>query len=394
MERLDRGNIVINILKKQDCCGCGACEQVCPKACIGLETDNEGFWYPKVETRICIECGLCRQVCPVLEAEKVSANYPREIYAAFAKSNQTRAESSSGGIFSLLAEWILAQGGVVFGAAFAEDFSVHHIKIESKQELSKLRGSKYVQSRIDNTYQEAKAALAQGKLVLFSGVGCQTAGLKAFLRKEYENLFTVDVLCHGVPSPKVWNTYLNHQRKVFKGEIDKISFRNKDTGWHTYSSEQFFLNGKIYSKHHSEDAFMRLFLSEICLRPSCHSCAFREGHSGADVTLGDAWGIEKWQPEMDDDKGTSVVFVNSAKGQIVWDAIRSQVIAKPADMQTVVKHNQVYFKSVRPHPNRKRFFNALREGMPMEQLVSLTEKPLWRKALSGGKRCIKKILGK
>ena len=385
---------MINVVVKSNCCGCGACAQICLKGCISLQPDGEGFLYPAVDAAACVECGLCERVCPILQSGKTDAQEPIDVFAAFGKDEKIRERSSSGGIFSLLAEWVLAQGGVVFGAAFEADFSVRHVRIDTIDALDKLRGSKYVQSRTENTYQEAKLALEQGRKVLYSGVGCQVTGLKCFLGKEYENLLTVDVICHGVPSPKVWQKYLQCCEEKRNSCLTKVSFRNKRQGWHNYETEQCFQNGQIQRFAHGKDPYIKMFLSEICLRPSCHSCHFRKGKSGADLTLGDAWGIEKWMPEMDDDRGTSVVFVNSPKGQMLWNEVQTQTVSKQADLAIVVKNNSSYEKSVKPHPSRMRFFRALNKGASLEALVRLTKEPLWKRGINFVKRCAKKLLKK
>ncbi len=380
---------MIHIKQKQNCCGCGACAQICPKGCITMQVDGEGFHYPSVNMAKCVRCGLCEKVCPVLLSADTPKRDPLQVYAAMAKDNQIRKVSSSGGVFSLAAQWILDYGGAVFGAAFAEDFSVHHIKIEHGDDLYKLRGSKYVQSASKHTYQEAKAILEQGRPVLYSGTGCQIAGLKAYLGQDYEQLYTLDVLCHGVPSPQVWCRYLNEQEKA----IAELSFRGKSRGWHGFESNITYVDGSNYCKHHDKDPFMRCFLSNICLRPSCHKCQFREGRAGADLTVGDAWGVERWMPHMDDDKGTSVVLVNTPRGQRLWEAIICQVRTEQINIETVAANNMVYRNSVSPHSNRTRFFCALNNGADMDALLKLTRKPLHRRVLSIGKRIIKKILG-
>ena len=356
--------------------------------------DEEGFLYPQIDKRTCISCDFCSKVCPIIDSANSSERDPICVYASFTKDSEVRVNSSSGGVFSTVAQWILKQNGIVFGADFDQDLTVHHIKVDNIHDLYRLRGSKYLQSRIEETYMEARDLLEHGRTVLFSGTGCQIAGLKHFLNKDYDNLFTVDVLCHGVPSPKVWKTYLQHQEDFYGSKINLVSFRNKKRGWHGFSSELQFTNGKLYSEHHSQDQFMRCFLSDICLRPSCHRCEFRSGRSGADLTLGDAWGIEKWMPEMDDDKGTSLVLINSMKGKRLWHDIASLTVSHFADFSAVVLHNKVYRKSVMPHPNRKQFFRALNQGADMSELVSLTKKPLLMRCIGIGKTCIKRLLNK
>lgn len=381
-----------NFVNKTDCCGCGACAQVCPKACIAMQADGEGFLYPAVDEKICVSCGRCQRVCPVIQSKEKQGSSPLAVYAAYAKDGAIRERSSSGGIFSVLAEWVLRQGGVVFGAAFAEDFSVCHIRVDSVEDMEKLRGSKYLQSRIEQTYLEAKAALSAGKWVLFSGVSCQIAGLRTFLGADNEHLIMLEVLCHGVPSPKLWKSYYRYCEEKNESLLEAASFRDKRLGWHHYEIRLDFKNSKVQRTTHGSDVYMNMFLSDICLRPSCHDCRFREGRSGADITLGDAWGIEKWMPEMDDDRGTSVVLINSTKGNHLWDMLQGEQCVRNADFETVVAHNMVYKKSVKPHPNRTRFFKALESGTEIEKLVRLVPKPLYRKILSFAKRIVKRML--
>lgn len=229
-------------------------------------------------------------------------------------------------------------------------------------------------------------------MVLFSGTGCQIAGLKSFLRKDYEMLYTVDVLCHGVPSPMVWNRYIWDQESTHGNKTASVMFRNKSVGWHKFAMMLSFQDGSNYRMEHGKDAYMKCFLDNICLRPSCHSCHFREGRSGADMTLGDAWGIEKWMPQMDDDKGISVVLVNTQKGQMLWNDMCDLLVSREAEAETVLECNRVYRESVKPHGNRKRFFAALKEDASMERLTALTKKPLWKRALPFCKKCLKEIL--
>lgn len=319
---------MIQIKDKSACCGCAACVQRCPKQCISLKEDKEGFLYPIVDKNTCINCGLCEKVCPI-----IGPNDPREplkVYAAKHKDDEIRMKSSSGGIFTLLAEQIIDEGGVVFGSRFDEYWEVMHDYTETKEGLAVFRGSKYVQSRIGNTFQQAENFLKQGRKVMFTGTPCQIAGLKRFLRKEYENLLAVDFVCHGVPSPKVWrmyldetlarqgigkNTVLSHAmlRQKF---IRSVEFRSKSTGWKKFSfaltltkaSADGEGNSVLLSSIFEENLFMQAFLNDLILRPSCYQCVCKAGRSGADITMGDFWGIEKIRPELDDDKGCGLVL--------------------------------------------------------------------------------------
>ena len=319
---------MIEVKDKFQCCGCAACVQRCPKQCISLKEDKEGFLYPIVDKNACIDCGLCEKVCPI-----IGPNDPREplkVYAAKHKDDEIRMKSSSGGIFTLLAEQIIDEGGVVFGARFDEYWEVMHDYTETKEGLALFRGSKYVQSRIGNSYLQAENFLKQGKKVMFTGTPCQIAGLKRFLRKEYENLLAVDFVCHGVPSPKVWRMYLDEtlaRQGIGKNTvlsyamlrqkfIRSVEFRSKSTGWNKYSfaltltkaSADGEENSVLLSTVFSENQFMQAFLGDYILRPSCFKCVCKAGRSGADITLGDFWGIEMIRPDLDDDKGCGLVL--------------------------------------------------------------------------------------
>lgn len=226
---------MIEIKDKKDCCGCSACVSKCPAKCIELKEDEEGFLYPEVNKVLCMDCSLCEKVCPTISGEFENDRRPLASYIAYAEDLSVRLESSSGGLFSLFAENIIVNGGIVFGAAFDSDWTVRHTAVDLKNELNRLRGSKYMQSRIENTYKEAEKFLKSGRKVLFSGTACQVAGLKTYLGKDYENLYTIDVLCHGVPSQRVWKLYLEEQEKRNDSHVKMVSFRWKNTGWKNYS---------------------------------------------------------------------------------------------------------------------------------------------------------------
>lgn len=384
---------MIRLTEKANCCGCGACADICPKRCITMKQDEEGFFYPAVDPARCIDCGLCERVCPIL---KKQAPQPTEVkaYAAYAAEDALRAQSSSGGLFTLLAEEILSRGGYVAGAAFDEDLSVRHILVDNVRDLEKLRGSKYVQSRMEDTYLCVKEQLQKGRPVLFTGVSCQVAGLKAYLGKEYENLYTVDVLCHGVPSPKVWEQYLREQEADHREKPAAVSFRDKRTGWRRSSISVKFADGAEYCRPGEENRYMQLFLRDICLRPSCHSCRFKSFPRLSDLTIGDAWGIEKQMPELDDDRGISVVLVNSEKGQKLFNKISFRLVSRQGQLDKLLPPDADSRKSVRPHRNRAKFFAGLEQGKNLEQLAVLTRKSGYRRLLSWGKRTLKRLLGK
>lgn len=381
---------MIKIEKKKDCCGCGACYQICPKKCITLKSDKEGFLYPKIDKEKCINCGLCEKVCPIANAEKKSENVLSS-YVAYSPDNEIRKKSSSGGMFTLFANEILKKGGVVYGAAFDDKFLVHHIGIENKNELYKLQGSKYLQSRTENTYKEVKANLDNGRYVLYTGTACQISGLKTFLRKDYEKLYTVDVLCHGVPSPKVWEKFLVDQEKNHGADVIRTFFRNKDTGWKTYALRLEFSNLSAYEQVFTKDMFMQMFLRNICLRPSCHECKFKSLERDSDITIGDAWGIENHSPELDDNNGTSVAFIHSENGKELFESIRSEIEYKEVQKDILLPPSADSRKSVKPHQNRAKFFKTLNNGADCNELAKLTKSTLHMKCRSFSGRVLRKI---
>ena len=299
---------MIRIDRPTDCCGCEACAQRCPKQCIAMHADAEGFLYPRIDTAACIDCGLCEQVCPVLRP--AAPRTPTAVYAAKNPDERIRMESSSGGVFTLLAERTIRAGGVVFGARFDEAWEVVHDSTETIEGLAAFRGSKYVQSRIGTSFARAEEFLKQGRQVLFTGTPCQIAGLNRFLRRSYDNLLTVDVVCHGVPSPLVWRRYLD---EIGGGGISRISMRDKSTGWADYSIRIDANERNAICEPAARNVYMRGFLADLSLRPICHVCPPKSGRSGSDLTLGDFWGIADCAPEIADDKGITLLMVNTPR---------------------------------------------------------------------------------
>lgn len=359
------GEAVIRITDKTKCCGCMACQNICPNNCILMAVDSEGFWYPQVDLDKCTDCGLCEKACPILNPESIN-NQP-VAYAAINKSEESRISSSSGGIFTLLAQSVLENNGVVFGACFDEQFNVVHRHITSKDDIHKFKGSKYLQSNINSTYQQAKMFLDQGRSVLFTGTPCQTAGLRAYLGKGYENLFTHDIVCHGVPSPKVWRRYLDHMQRRF-AKVKAVRFRAKETGWKSYSLNISFADNSSYCQTVNKDIYMRAFLKDVCLRPSCYDCRFKGLNRSSDITLADFWGIQNVLPELDDDKGTSLIWVNSPKGQALLEGIKTQVVSRQVDINQAIKYNSAAIRSAKHNPKRQGFLREL-DILPFDRLV-------------------------
>lgn len=343
------------------CTGCYACVNICPKQCIRMKDNREGFWFPEIDSDICIKCDQCEQHCPVLTPIPIhKTEKDVKVYALTHKNEEVRKNSSSGGAFSAIAEYVLSQRGVVFGAAFDEKFDVHHICIESTEDLYKLRGSKYVQSRIGETYKEAEKFLKNGRMVLFSGTACQTTGLIAYLGHDYENLITQDLICHGVPSPMAWRKYIHLREQLEKSKVKRIFFRDKTYGWHNWHIVFWFENGKIYKESQWEDMMIRSFLRGRCSRESCYNCCFKQKIRLADFTLADYWGIEHIAPELNDEKGLSSVYVNSTKAEKIIEAIRGTVNLKEMELDRTVSYNPAMIESEKLNQDRSLFLRDLR----------------------------------
>ena len=355
------------ITEKQNCTGCSSCSNICPNYCLEMKSDSEGFWYPSLDAAKCVTCDLCKKACPMLQRTEVK-NEPLA-YACRSIDQSVRLASSSGGIFTLLAEQIISNRGVVFGASFNKNFAVMHSYVETMEKLEALRGSKYVQSKIGLSYKLVKEFLEQGKQVLFTGTPCQIAGLKSYLQQDYDNLFCVDIICHGVPSPKVWQKYVVYRGNCSGALIQRISFRRKDEGWKRYSVSVSFENDTEYLQTHDKDLYMRAFLQDVCLRPSCYSCDFKTLNRQSDITLADFWGIQNVLPEMDDDLGTSLVLLNSSSGKKMFEDIKNRISYKEVDLNQAITYNPAAVKSAMQNPKRRSFFNEL-ERLPFNKLVN------------------------
>ena len=349
---------MIKINSKTDCCGCSACEQICPKACIQMKVDEEGFEYPSINTSLCINCGLCEKVCPCIN--QGNTIQPHKTYAAIHPDISIQKKSTSGGALSYIAEYIIANDGIVFGAQFDEEWNVKHRAIKDICNIASIRGSKYVQSNIDSTYKEAEQALKEGKIVFYCGTPCQIKGLKYYLRHEYANLITADFVCHGVPSPEVWQYYL---LKYKKNKIQEISFRNKDIdGWEAYRFYLSYIDEKNKERHIYEDVrqnpFLRGFIHDLYSRPSCSKCPAKGLNSGSDFTCGDFWGIKHTYPQYYNKNGVSILTVNSSKGQEFLK--RLNMLLYPVDFEKSFAFNTSLKHSSKQHPFRALFFKYYR----------------------------------
>lgn len=362
---------MLKISEKKDCTGCYACAAICKKGAIILEKDEEGFRYPVINESKCIKCKLCERVCPV--KNQSNANSILESYAAFNKNDEIRKLSSSGGLFTRFAKQILDEGGVVFGAAFDENYNVHHIYVKTEAELEKLRSSKYLQSQIKDSFVKAKFFLDKGRKVLFSGTPCQVAGLKSFLRREYKNLYTQDIICHGVPSPQVWQKYLTTVNTENK-KIEKVCFRSKRNGWKNYGLEIVYEDSTGYFCDFRENTYSKAFLNNLCLRPSCYECAFKKQKPFSDVTLADYWGVDIENPKIDDNKGISVVIINSEKGKELLFNEKDKLFVDKLDISVVLQHNSSLVKSSPMNKKRDYFMRNLGKK-DFDKLVDKCTKP-------------------
>ncbi len=342
----------IQVLKKNSCYGCRSCEQVCPKKCIQMREDNEGFLYPLADNIICSSCGVCTKHCPGLTDTNISTEYTQKVYAAKHVDKQVLNNSSSGGVFSAIAEKVINNGGVIFGCELDSSLKVRHTCVDSYDGLKKLRGSKYVASDLEDSFKEAKKILDTGRHVLFSGCPCHIAGLKAFLNKDYVNLYTCDLICHGTPSPKLFKKYIDYLQDKHKMKITNYEFRNKEKkGWGmnikiSLSNEE---TSKVSRPICLLDPYYSSFLSAQTYRPSCYSCKYTQISREGDFTLGDYWGIERFHPEIYSPQGVSVLLVNSRKGHELFNSIRENLIYIPSSVEKAqVKNGNLNKPSPRP----------------------------------------------
>lgn len=384
MESFQQDREMIEVKDKRDCCGCNACVQVCPRQCISKVTDEEGFWYPSVKTQECIRCGLCERVCPLISRQRVKETDRWEkplVYAAYHRDREIRMDSTSGGMFSALAEKMFSQNGYVGGAVYREDHSVAHILTNDKERLPELRSSKYLQSDTDALFRDIKLKLTEGEKVLVCATPCQIAALYNFLGRDYEELITCDFICLGVNSPKVFLKYMDMLERQYGAKASKIKFKDKTFGWHRFAMKVDFENGKSYCRDRYQDAFFVGYLqSRNFARPSCYSCRFKDMPRRADLTLADFWGIEHIDPQMDEDKGTSLVLVNSPKGKKLLDSLGASVVKKEFTLEEARKGNRALENSlVAAGDNRADFFRDL-DQLPFEKVAErYFPMPYWQK---------------
>ena len=361
---------------KAECTGCGACASICPKKAISMQPDEEGFLYPVVDGEKCVECDLCEKRCP---AGKMHAEQKMQVFGAQNKDEHIRRNSSSGGVFTALARNMLADGGVVFGAAFDEALHLEHVGAFDETELALMRGSKYVQSDAADAVANAASLLERGIPVLFSGTPCQIAGMKARAGKKYdEHLLTVDFVCHGVPSPGVFAAYLRELEQKHGKRVTAYTFRDKRLGWKNFSAVATFEDGTEHVGQQTTEPFLYGFLQNLYLRPSCVQCsALRGGHHQSDITIADLWGAQDVCANRDDDTGLSLVFVNTTKGKKALEAAGKQLTVFPiTDTKALLRYNPSLEHTASAHPKRKKFFaHFAKNGFDSDYVMKLLAGP-------------------
>lgn len=382
-----------NIVKKQ-CTGCESCVAVCPKKCIKMKSDEIGFMYPVISLDDCINCGLCREVCSIyFENENLVSS--QKAYAAFAKDLYERQNSSSGGLFSILAKYIIDNNGVVFGAAFNKSYTkVCHVMVDNIDDLYRLRGSKYLQSNIGDIYSVVKENLNLKKKVLFSGTPCQIFGLKKYLRMKYDNLFLIEVACHGVPSQFVWKEYIGYLERKYKSKVKYVNFRCKNPSWQQYDVKIAFDNGKCYQKRGYDDLYMRGFIQNMYLRPSCYSCKHKINNSCADVTLADFWGIQQIISEYNDDKGVSLVVTHTKQGDYLLEKIKNEINIKEVELKMAIEKNPSISTSAAANSNSKEFLSKTKEISIYKLLKKYCDRTFVKKLFKNIKKLIRKFMFK
>ena len=385
---------MIDKVLKENCCGCQACLNKCPVNCISMEMDEEGFWYPKINKQICIECEQCEAVCPFIEKSKVSQSIELDLYGAWCTDEEIRFSSSSGGLYTVFAEWIINQGGIVFGAKIDDKGDIVHSCTTNKAGLRAFQKSKYVQSNMGHAYEETRKYLEQGKYVLFSGTPCQIMALNNYLGKKYDRLYTIDVICVGVSSPGVWKAYVKQLEEENGSEIKRVIFRHKEIGGDVLKGGERnltmkieFKNGQVLYQYHDKNKFFDGFLNKLYLRPSCAQCKAKNFQSGSDIQLGDFWEIENMYPEVlcvaENGKkipfGISEVFIYTDKGKKLFDSVKERIHWFEADRFLVenVQADTNWFllkSSSQQHWNRKIFFEEYNRDS--EYIYEIIEKNL------------------
>lgn len=348
-----KDNIIV--VEKENCYGCHACSNICPTGAITMSTDEEGFYYPVVNDELCVNCKKCLDVCPHIHPPK--KNTLKKAFACYAKNEEEHLSSSSGGFFSVVARKCIKDNGVVFGAAFDDNLEVHHIKVSSLEDIHKLKGTKYIQSKLGDIFIDVRNELHTGKKVVFSGTPCQIAALKNFLGAEYSNLLCIDLICHGVPSPLVWKKYLDET--FGKENVKSMRFRNKIEGIHNVTLDYTLMNNEVIQERYEDSIFIKGFISNLYVRPSCFNCQFKGADSTSDITIGDFWGIQEFHPQMDSKFGVSAILVHSKKGKRCLASIINDLYLCKSSYSKIKLWNESLVRPIKENSKRAIFFSRL-----------------------------------
>lgn len=397
------GKKYMEIDDKEMCCGCTACSSICPTGAIEMVEDEEGFLYPSIDKVKCIECGLCKRTCPILNKKKFN-DFEQKAYLFQNKNEDVRATSTSGGFFSAIGEYVIKNGGVVYGASYDDNFVVKHTKAESLEELVKFRKSKYVQSNCVGVFNEVKSFLDNNRIVCYSGTPCQIAGLKSFLKKDYNNLILVDIMCHSVPSPLFFEKYKEYILKKMNAKtIKNIDFRDKSKYGYKYSMMTVETDNGKYSQGIDTDPYLRAFFGDYTVRPSCYNCKFKTQKRVSDITIWDCFNINEINKEFDDDKGTTRILAQSQKGDEILNKLEN-IRLKELDLSIAVKNVKEMTNSVRYNSKREKFFDDINNKGMLDTYFPINVKTrlnsLVRKTLSVTglysvmKSILKRILGR
>ena len=376
--------------KKKDCNGCGVCALKCPKKAITMMEDNEGFLYPVIDENKCVNCGLCMRICP---NKDYPINDKVKTFVAINKNKKDLMRSSSGGCFIAIAKYIISMKGVVFGARYDNDLKVVHDYAESEKDLIKFQGSKYVRSDLKNSYSKVKEFLDDNRYVLFSGTPCQCQGLRTYLNKSYDKLYTCEIICHANPSPKVFEFYKRNKELEKNKKIVDIQFRSKSNGWRNQNPII------IYDDKEEEEEkifFYKGFVVELFNRPSCHNCHFCSSNRLSDFTIGDAWGINMIDSTIkDDDTGISLLCINTDKGYSLKEYLSNNLMLREEDTNIAFSFN--HNKNVLPHKNRDKFYkgisnNTINETNILKYINKYGSSNIFKKCIRKGKNIIKHLL--
>lgn len=350
--------------QKNNCCGCSLCEYVCPKNAIKMVTDN-GFVYPEIDNELCVDCKKCQKLCPIIK--NCGQNAQQKCYAARHKDKSVINASSSGGVFTALSDYILNENGIIFGAAFTDEMKLVHTTAETSEERDKMRGSKYIQSNCTGIYAKIDSELAKNRPVLFCGTPCQVGAVRnAF--PDRKNLYLADIICHGVPTPLVWEKFVDFIESKYGQKLSDYKFRNKENGWRTYSALAQFKNGKTMRENNFTGSYIELFRYDVCIRSSCTVCPYASTSRPGDITIGDFWGIENIFPDIDDNKGVSAVICNNEKGAKLLDSVKDSLELYQCDIGDISAKQPNMSKPSKPSVKAEAFIHDL-NNMPFDSVL-------------------------